>query len=112
MSRGRPSSLRDFFLYALFNALLRGMGLVFAVSWRLFNRTLGAVAGRRLEHCREIYLYPAQALGMLASLLLLSGVVGLTVPGPVGSPWAAVVALAMGAAALALARFLIRRGCL
>lgn len=112
MHPGRASRLGDMILFSLIAGLWKGFCFTLVVLWRLYNRLLGALAGRPVDHCRSLFLFPAQFVGCLGCLLLFTGATGLFVLRAAEGILMAVLMLALGAGAMFVTRILIRRGCL
>lgn len=112
MHPGRASRVGDMILFSLIAGLWKAFCFTFVVFWRLYNRLLGALAGRPVEHCRSLFLFPAQVAGCIGCLLLFTGVTGLFMLRAVEGILMAMLMLALGAGAMFMTRILIRRGCL
>ena len=113
MSRGRGGwHLGDMVAFALLAALWGALCYVTVVAWRIYNRSLGVVAGRRIEYCRSLYLFPAQIFGLVGGLFLVASVVALVALRAPGEVPFIVLVMAIGAGCVWLARIMIRRGSL
>ena len=112
MAGHRGYTFADFILISIVSAVWRGVVFCFAAAWRAYKRFLSMISGRPLEQCRSLYLTPALILGMVALVLILGALSGVSTEGQPARVVGSIVTGLSGAGILLATRIIIRRGCL